>query len=344
MRISISAGLSVSPQDIFPGDELPPVDVPPVDINDFFELRTFSTSSTTFEPFERLSAEWSIVERSENVLASDYNFSLVGSEGIIHDDISASGVVSFALHSNTLLRIQGRRRGGGMAATVGQGIGLTVDESDCRILEVPSQILNGVVEHGMSGLVSDAASIRRRTYVVPGTLQVAEREVVSTWQLGSIRYDFPLALVLNNMFDGDLDVSLTARFAVDHEDEESYLEVDVAHSSHVDFAAAEDILSFGNTSSVARTANRLMPMILDFVAERIEGQAIQAFFAVLAATSLRETHRLVAVRVVPLENFSYLAIVMCPRREGPDLGSPDNDLREEVRIGGAVNSPIPKDE
>jgi hypothetical protein len=333
MRIRVHGGLSGSADDIFPGGELPPFD-----INDFFELEEFRTSSTTFEPFQTLTATWSIVERSAAVSASNYIFSLISSAGVLQDDIGRSGVVNFAPYSNTLLRVQGRRRGGGTGVTIGQGIALMVDESNCRTLEIPSIIVDGIIKRAMSQLVSDGASIRLRRYLVPGTYQVAEREVTSTWQVGSIRYDLPLTLVLNNMFDGDLDVSLTARFAVDHEGDQSYLEVNISHSSNVDFSAAEDIFSLGNTSSVARTANRLLPLVLNCVVEHIEGEAIQAYFAVLAATNLRETHRLLAVRVVPLDNFSYLAIVLCPRPTGNLLGGETFDGGASIAVDSAVES------
>ena len=297
MRISVSA-------DTLSGNGLlTPIDPPPpLDIDDLFDLVIFRTSKTTFKPFEEINVEWSIRAKDSNTEFDDFLFSLVATDTVLADDIDASGRFTFAPHKNTLLKIRGRHRTRGGINTLEHGIALTVDESDCLVREFLRDVLDGAVNTTLTGLTSQTPELRLRG------------EVVSTWKLGSIEYHFPLELVLNNFFNGDLDVDIDLTFDVHHDGSESELEVTIDHSSDVNFHWLEDALSLGSTAIIAATADRMVPLILECELRQQEIQIIRVFMAFLQRDL--DTHRLLDVRVIPRGNsrLATLDFILCPLR------------------------------
>ena len=317
MRISVSAN-SLSDNGL-----LTPIDPPPpLDIDDLFELELFRTSKTTFFPFEEIDVQWSIRAKTANTEFDDYLFTLVATDNILVNDLPASGMATFSPHKNTLLKIQGRHRTRGGVNTLGQGIALSVDESSCLVREFPRVVFDDIVNTALTGLTSQTAEIR------------LQGEVRSTWKLGSIEYYFPLELVLNNFFNGDLDVKIELTFAVHHNGSQSELEVNIDHASDVNFHGLEDVLSLGSSAIIAATANRMVPLILECEMRQQEIQVVRSFMAFLRRDL--DTHRLLAVRVAPLGNsrLANIAFVLCPLPVEPEPIVPD------APRGGELTPPI----
>lgn len=301
------------PFDRAPGDSiLAPIDPPPLlDINNFFILNIFRASKTTFIPFEELEIEWSISPINLNVDFADYEFTLNAHDATLAESIDASGVIQFSPHKNTLLRIRGRKRAGGSFTTLGDTITLTVDESKCKKQEIAGSIIDFFVKDAFSDINNSTASIRLRKGVlktVPRT--IGELEIVSNWNLGYIEYYFPLEVVMNNFFNADLDVTLTLTCQVNHSDKDSELDVTIDHTSNVNFDASEDILSSGASVIVAKTANKLVPLLLDCELKSIELLFIREIMGLISDEL--SIHRLLDVRIVPLGNLSHIVIVLCP--------------------------------
>ena len=301
------------PFDRAPGESiLSPIDPPPLlDINNFFILNIFRASKTTFSPFEELEIEWSISPINLSIDFADYEFTLNANDTILAESLDAFGVIPFSPHKNTLLRIRGRKRAGGSFTTLGDTISLTVDESKCMRLEVPSSVIDAEVKNAFSDIANSSAVIRLRKGVVNSNpFQIGELEVVSNWSLGSIEYYFPLEIVINNYFNGNLDVTLTITCQVNHSDTDSEFDVTINHTSDVDFDSSEDILSLGSSAIIAETADRLLPLLLDCKLKSIELQIIRMVMTYLSP--FLDDHRLLAVRIIPLGNLSYIAFVLCP--------------------------------
>lgn len=311
MRINVSANTLTDDGLLAPVDPQPPLD-----INALFDLVSFRASKTTFSPFEEIEIEWSIKPKDPNTEFGDFLFSLVATSAVLVDDLNASSTFTFSPHKNTLLKIQGHHRGRGGATTLGHGIALSVDESSCLVQEFLRVVLDEAVKTALSNLTSQTAELRLR-----GT-------VVSTWNLGSIEYYFPLELVLPNFYNGDVDVNIVIKFDVHHDGRKSDLEVMINHSSDVNFHWAEDIFSFGGSAIIANTADRLVPLILECETGKLELQIIRLFLAFLGRAV--DTHRLLDVRVVPLGSprLDIIAFILCPlpaepepiKTDAPDAG------------------------
>lgn len=307
------------------GEIVTPIDPPPpLDINEFFELRSLGASATDVVPFANVDVAWSIAAR-EGVAFQDFVFDLVtyGEDPVT--DIGPNGQVRLAPYRSTLVRVVGRRRGSGDRSTLGEGLVIAVDESQCETVEISSAYVNAQVIDRLTRLTSDTAELRLRRRTVPRRppatgFHEVELEVEPTWELGVVRYFFPLEVVINNFFNADLDVTIWIRFSVHHQGDDTDVEVRIEHSSEVDFDTVENILSLGHAGTAAKTANRLIPLVLACEARVLERDILREVLGFLGPRL--DTHRLLAIRVVPLENFSYLAIVLCPLPDEPDWPGP----------------------
>jgi hypothetical protein len=306
--------ISVTGTGTEPGDELTPIDPPPPpNINDFFTL----VSPAEVKPFHQVEVTWSI-QPEDDVEFSDFIFTLVAGAREVETNLSQDGLSRVSIAESVIVRIVGRHDGSGGSSTLGQGVIVRIDDSECEEIEIASVIVDALVVGRLSQITSEASELRlrRRIGVTPGGQPtVVEREVESTWELGVIKYYFPLEVVINNFFNADLDVRLEIRFSVTHAEDNTDLDVTITHSSDVDFSTVENILSLGNSSTAATTANRLIPLILDC---RVRGAEQDILRQVLAFLGNRlDTHRLLYLHVVPLDGFSYLAIGLCPIPEEP---------------------------
>ena len=95
----------------------------------------------------------------------------------------------------------------------------------------------------------------------------------------------------------------------------------IEHASNVDFDTVENILSLGNASTAAKTANRLLPLVLDCRVSVLEREIVRLLLSFIQPWL--GTHRLLYVRPVPLpDGFSYLAVALCPLPEAPAEDDP----------------------
>lgn len=285
---------------LFDNEKVLPINPPPpIDLDELFELKVFRVSKTSVDPFEEIQIQWDIQINKEGTSFDDYHFSLVSTEINLIDDLEASGTVTFAPNKNTLLRIQGRKRGVGRnLLTLGSGIALTVDELDTIVIPLPARVIDYMAEDKLKEFTSSTASIRLKG------------EPTSNWSVFSIEYKFPLEIVINNFFNGDLDLKINIFFDVIHEAIGSTLDVTITHSSDVDFHLAEDIFSFGHTASIAKTIEKLLPLILDCKFKDIEKSIINELRQLIGTRS--DTHRLLDVRIIVDGNFTRLEIVLSP--------------------------------
>lgn len=300
MRISVTHGTHGD------GGVLAPIDPPPVsEIDDLFELVRFDASPRTFTPFHDVVVSWEIVPRTDDVGFEDYVFSLVTTEGTAVEELeSATGSAVLHPTRNTLVRIRGRRRLQGRGVTtLGQGLALTADTSDCITREIPSFLLDALFAQRVADLTSSTASLRTR----------GNEEVVADWGERRIRYRLPLELVLNNFFNGDVDITLELTFRVHHDDDESELEVTIDHDSDANFHFLEDIASVGTSAIVAKTLRKMLPLLLDCITSKVEEIVVRQMVTFIRP--LLSTHRLLMVDIVPAGNLSYLSLVLCPLPE-----------------------------
>lgn len=289
------------------GGVVTPIDPPPPDVNDQFELEYLRASATNPKPLEEIEVTWSIKARDSASFA-DYIFDLVATRGPIGTGVNASGLERYSPDRNTLLRIVGRRRGSGDRSTLGNGIPITIDESDCRIWEIEGRQLDDRMASGLSRFSSASAVIRLRN----------QSAVVPTWEVGIIKYYYPLEVVLPHFFDADLDVNLGVRFDVEQINDRAVIVTTITHSSDVDYDNIYDIATGGRTTAIAKTADMLIPLILSLAAPAIEREIGQA---IADGIPFKETHRLIAVRVVPDDaGRPFLSCLLCPKPEEPDPG------------------------
>lgn len=313
MRIRVNANTMTDEGILTPVD--PP---PPINIGDLFELTSFraqkvrsSPIDNSLSPFEEVRAEWIIVPKDPSTQFDNFVFSLVTTEEVLEHDINNVGSFTFAPYQSTMLSIRGRRRSGGITGVFDQKIFLTIDDSSCRREEILGFTMDSLVSNALTNLTDDTQELRLRGDIKP------------KWTIEYIEYDIPLEIVLNNFFNGNLDVSIKLFFDVHHDGENSDLEVRIEHSSNVNFHWLEDTLSVGSASIIARTANRLIPIILDCEMSRQETQIVRQIIGVIRRRL--NTHRLLDVNIVPPEvGAKRLEIILCRfpvRPINPDTNS-----------------------
>lgn len=313
MRIRISTGgLS--------GGVLAPIDPPPpIDINDLFDLEFLTASKTTFKPFEEIEIEWSITSKDPDNVFSEHVFSIMATEGVLANDVGPTGSITFTPLKNTLVRVQGRKRSGGNKSTLGTGLALAVDESNCQFVEILQTTFDALVFAELDKITTNNAEIRLRRVPDPDSIgptgvptATIELQPVATWTTESINYYFPLEIDLENFFNADLDVSLEIQFQVDNDQSGFDLDVTIDHDSDVDFSAFEDVVSLGHSATVAKTLDKVLPLLFDCTTTQMERDVLRAILQHPGvARGIEDNKRLLAFRIVPLGNFTHLSIVLC---------------------------------
>lgn len=319
--------ISVASNTLTDNGQLTPVDpIPPKDIDDSFALDVFSTSKTTFTPFEEVEIEWLIKAKDPDTDFSDYIFTLNASDTILADELEASGRKTFSPNKNTLLTIWGRRRSGGGKSSFEKKVALTVDESDCLTIAIYKPLIDDEVKNKLSNFTSETAEIRLRKKPIlvnqnPKQYILKDMEVTSTWNHFSIEYFFPLEIVINNFFNADLDVTLDISLKVEHNNSDTVLDVNINHSSDADFSTGEDIFSIGIASAVAKTIDKLLPLILDCELDHLEQTIVRTILGFL--NPHLDTHRLLDIRiVVSSQSLTGLYFVLCPLPVEPEPDGP----------------------
>lgn len=327
--------ISVTGQTTTDGGESPPLDPPsPIPIWEMFELEFLRVSANDVKPFQEVTIEWSIKSLQPAVFPfADFVFTLIAGGNELSTDIADTGTIQFPSHGTTLIRMTVKRRGSGDSFSLGEGLVLRTDQSDCLPITIQANIVDALMD-GVAQVATTTAELRMRRRFVPSPSgpggDFVEMEVSPTWGLGVITYFFPLEVVLTPFFNANLDVTFKVRFRVHHVDDMTDLEVVITHESNIDFAAIEHIFSFGSAWAVTKTANRLIPLILACEVPNLERAFLSLIVEFVEANlkfkdpdfDLRTTHRLLDVRIDPTENSSHLMVVVCPRPAAPDEDDP----------------------
>jgi hypothetical protein len=279
---------------LVPGDPPPPQG----NINDIFRLELFQSSATAYRPFDELAVEWRISPVGGNV-PPDYRFLLVANYRTLDNDLALSGAGRVQMFGETSLAIRGAPRGTSFWQTLGESIPLSVDTSECTVLEASRALIDGMVTDEVSSLTGETASI------------VLRGDVSVTWGSEFVSYSLPFRIDIPSFFNANLDIELRVYFRVFHEGDESELDITIEHTSNVVFSNVEHIGSFGHAATVEATAEALIPLLLDCVCRSAEAQAIRSILQLIAVL-VPSSYRLFSISIVPLDDQSRVELVLCP--------------------------------
>lgn len=279
MRIRIG-----QPNELGGGTVITPVDPPPsTDISSLFELVEFTASATSAPPFAQLAINWSIRPLDRATRIEDFQFRLVAFQHVQLNDIQLQGSAPFTLMGNTRATISGRRNGGAWS-TFDQAITISLDNSDCQIIEHYGPFIDGAVFGELDALLTEIKELRFRRETRPvnpqdpnGPQQTIVLEPTSDWTTERIRYKFPLEIMIPYFFDADLDVRMDIRFDLEHDATGATFGVDVDFKVEASFDPGEHIISFllpTGTSpyAIAKTLDRVLPLVFDCRKVEIEAE------------------------------------------------------------------------
>lgn len=324
------------------GTVIAPFDPPiPFDISSLFQLVEFTTSATSAPPFAQLAINWLIRPIDRTTRIEDYQFRLVAFRHVQLNDIQAQGSAPFTLMGNTRATISGRRNGGTWS-TFDQVIIITLDESDCQIIEHNGQFLDGAIFGQLDALLARTKELRFRHETVPvdpqnpnGPRQTIVSEPKSDWTAERIRYTFPLEIVIPNFFDADLDVRMDIRFALEHDATGANFDINVDFKVDASFDPGEHILSFlipplgASTLAISETLNKVLPLVFDCRKTEIEAEMARQIIdnRVRSALNALSDGRIFDVRIMPLfggTTSNYIFVIVCPTSE--ETNNADTDL------------------
>ena len=198
-----------------------------------------------------------------------------------------------------------------------------MDLSSCITVGLSDSIVDSIIASEVLELVDSIDELGFQQVLVPGATfpfsedDFEERAIVSTWSPGVIEYYLPLRLIIPKFFDADWDVHAELRFTMEHSEEDSELNVDIDHRSDVRFDVVEHVLTLGSATVVQKTADKLLPLVLDCELRSVE-RAIARQLIGFYQTRLT-THRLYSVRVVGEQPglTPNLEFTFCPSRPLP---------------------------
>ena len=310
MKINITAG-KLNQGGLVIGDRNP---FPTVDINDLFDLEIFELSKNNVRPFQLVTLKWSIVAKKANIDIADYRFRLkvLSPEEIINSDLEPSGEATHRPISRLMYQITGERRGAGNGRTLGGFIRLIVDRSNCFTRLLSEDAFLGFVRLEYDALIREVKELKRGQKLI-GTdpVEYADKEVTLDFDAipNIMRLDFPFMLDIPSFFNADFDVSIQLKVRVDHEDLETSLIVDADISSDVSFSTSEHILSVGHAFTVQKTADKLMPMIMDCRKPKIEKGVITSLLSYISIITDLSKNRLLEIH---LHTANQISFVFCP--------------------------------
>ena len=249
-----------------PGFDLPP----PIDLNDLLVLDGLSVSQASVTPFQEVDVSWSVSAKAAGTELADFVFTLVTGQGVPIDDVGPSGTQRITVLEPASVMIQARKRSGGNRQRIGEGVSIAVDDTACQKIEFDQRFIDAVVFKAVEELQAGEARIRPRTAPDPNSVgpqgfptQTIELVPSATWHPGFVDYEFPLRFVIDNFFDADLDLRARLLIGVDHGGAQPHLDVTMKLSGHVDFDTVADIVSTGKTAVIAKTLNKVLPLVLE---------------------------------------------------------------------------------
>ncbi len=318
MRVNLSNNVSNSLRRRFnvigPVTPLPPS----VSINERLSLDQFTVSDVTPAPFEEFDVAWVVSARTGNVDIADYHFRLKTHYEVLDHALAARGAKKVAIRAQTLLSLQAKHIGSGSWNTLGQAISMHLDDATCVFREFPGSTLDDLF----------ITQVEQNLAATP-ELRLSQAGVQSTWHATHVEYKIPMTIVLDNYFNGDLDVVWKVYFDVAYDsNEDCQLDVSIFSAQGANFSWYEDVLSLGSSAVIAETIERLMPAIMRCTAGDAERTIAAGLCAYLDVGDFLDDHRLLSVRVLQLVNNNTLQFVLCNRQAVLDDGvlAPDGGL------------------
>jgi len=318
MRVNLSNNLSNSLRRGFnvigPVTPLPPS----VSINERLSLDQFTVSDVTPAPFEEFDVAWAVSARAGNVDIADYQFRLKTHYEVLDHALAAQGTKSMAIHAQTLLSLQAKPIGSGGWNTLGQAISMHLDDATCVFREFPGSTMDDLF----------TTQVEQNLAATP-ELRLSRAGVQSTWHTTHVEYRIPMTIVLDNYFNGDLDVVWKVYFDVEYDsNQDCQLDVSIFSAEGANFSWYEDILSLGSSAVIAETIERLMPAIMRCIVRDAERAIAAGLCAYLDVGNFLDDHRLLSVRVLQLVNNNTLQFVLCDRPAVADDGvlAPDGGV------------------
>lgn len=313
MKINITPG-KLNQGELLIDDRNPIPPFPGIDINDLFDLEIFELSKNNVKPFQLVTLKWSIVAKKQNINIADYRFRLkvISPKEIIDSDLEPSGESTHHPISGLLYQITGERRGIGNGKTLGKFIQLIVDKSNCFTELLPKNIFLGLVRVEYDKLINEIKELKRGQKIISTDPVVyGDKEVTLDFDAipNKMHLFFPFMLDIPFFFNADFDVKIQLKIRVTHEDLETSLSVDANISSDVSFSVGEHILSGGNAFSVQKTADKLMPIILECKRPNIEKGVLRSLLSYIDNLTNLTKNRLLKIH---LNTENQISFVFCP--------------------------------
>ncbi|SMO72782.1 hypothetical protein [Fodinibius sediminis] len=287
---------------------LPPPTIP--DLREVLEVAEFEVSKSTVSPCEEIQANWEIRAKQNNVNLSDFQFRLRVHYANINNDIPARGSEDFSVFKDTSLSLLARRlNSGNLWSPIGEPRQIAV-EGENQIRDISQSVIDSLAFRQMNKEINGIRYLRFRS------------DIESTWHNNRIEYKLPLEIVINNFFNGDLDITLELYIRAELDDDnETSLEVRIESDENANFHWLEDIISLGHSATVAKTIEKLLPVIMGYVtrdAERIFLQEIRKYLT----KDYLDDRRLMEVRITPSGNLGYIQFLFCLRSDAsPNFGT-----------------------
>jgi hypothetical protein len=196
-------------------------------------------------------------------------------------------------------------------------------------VEILQAILDAVLFSRFNRITTQNAELRLRRVVDPDTppgqppTGTIELQPESEWTRESANYYFPLEILISTFPDASLDLHLSVFFNVRHETGDSELEVRVTHESDADFTAFEDVITLGNAAAVARTLDKVLPLVFECERGHIEAAILQSILGLGGVRDALQSNRLLAARLIVDDDprTNRLALVFCPLPGRPGIGT-----------------------
>ncbi|SHE57766.1 hypothetical protein SAMN05443144_10276 [Fodinibius roseus] len=281
------------------------------DLRDKLEVAEFQISKSTVAPCEEIQANWGIQAKQNNVTLSDYQFRLRVHYADINNDIPARGSENFSVYKDTFLSLMAKHvNSGNIWSPIGEPLQITT-EGENKIREIPQSLLDNLAFNQINDQIDGIQYLRFRS------------EIESTWFNNRIEYKLPLEIVINNFFNGDLDITLKLYIRAElDEDNETSLEVSITSDENANFHWLEDIISLGHSATVAKTIEKLLPVIMGYVTRDAERAVLQQVQSFLNIGGFLDDRRLMEVRIIPSGNLGYIQFIFCLRtEESPNFGT-----------------------
>lgn len=299
------------------------IDVPPVipDLSDKIEVIKFQIPNTSISPCEEVQVEWTIRAKKDNINLDDYQFRLRVGYAEINSDISAEGSESFSVYKDTTLSLSARNKESDAPwSPIGNPLPIYIDGENEK-KQIPQILFDALAFEHINREISGIKHIEFRS------------DIKSNWTYNYIEYTLPLELKIPNFFNGNLDIKLRLFIKTEFDSGgDTSLEVSIESSENLKFDIVEDIFSFGHTSTIEKTVEKLLPIIMNFITSNAEKVIIRQLLNFLNIDNYLEDRRLMEVNIIPGGEFGHIQFLFCSQRDGAGyFGSTIS--RESLNIG-----------